>query len=137
MSRMVLHVTLLIALVHIVSGLAIMCEPSAVLVSSMASLKGIRWPGALLLMIGVCALIGVRNSFPLEIRLGLIAPQQFVLVLQIISISRALAAGQFPDGYVPAGEAWFILVDQLPTWALGASHTALYLICLKSLLRGG
>jgi two-component sensor histidine kinase len=61
-------------------------------------------------------------------RVALIAPQQIVLLIQLIGVGTAAWNGAYPDGYVPvqgnwAASFWFILGDQAALIVLCLSHT--------------
>jgi two-component sensor histidine kinase len=61
-------------------------------------------------------------------RVVLIAPQQIVLLIQLIGVSVAASNGAYPDGYVPVpgnwwASFWFILGDQAALVVLCLSHT--------------
>jgi hypothetical protein len=55
-----------------------------------------------------------------------IAPQQILLVLHSTSVMLAITAGHYPDGYVPAGGSYFILIDQIWLLAIALWHTFEY-----------
>jgi hypothetical protein len=69
----------------------------------------------------------------LRARATMFAPQQVLLILQIVAISFALIFGEYPDGYRPVGGAWFILADQVWAFLLAVSHS----LWLAALLYGG
>jgi hypothetical protein len=55
-----------------------------------------------------------------------IAPQQILLVLHCTSAVMAISSGHYPDGYVPAGGTYFILIDQIWLLLISIWHTAEY-----------
>lgn len=81
--------------------------------------------GGVLIGAGLAALMAASSSFITThtTNLVLLAPQQFLLCAQLVSISFALATGRYPDGYAPSGGAWFILSDQIWAWILALTHS--------------
>lgn len=138
-----LFVGLLVGLAHVVSGLAVLVTPVAVSVTPLAAFHWMMhffgapqlMAGGILLAAGFMAVLGAnqgvgasRNS-----RAVLFLPQQILLMCQLITIAWALLVGEYPDGYVPRGGAWFILADQIWAWILAVSHS----IWLAAFVYGG
>jgi hypothetical protein len=136
-----LFVGLLVGLAHIASGIAVLVVPQALLVTPLEAIRSVQlylgfqhgFSGAILVFVGVMAVIAANKSTTMKTRLVLFAPQQTLLILQIVAISYALVYGQYPDGYKPVGGAWFILADQIWAFLLAVSHS----IWLAALLYGG
>lgn len=134
-------VGLLVGLAHIASGIAVLIAPGALLATPMDFIGTISnylgfkngFPGALLLCIGTVAVVAATHPMSMRTRAIMFAPQQALLLLQIIAISIALVYGEYPDGYQPVGRAWFILADQVWAFLLAISHS----IWLAALLYGG
>lgn len=125
-----------IGVVHLVSGVLLISTPAVLNVTPLAELKGLVAPfawlaapstlaGVFLIVCGALALTATSPRLRLSplVRLLLTTPQQVALLCQLISITIAIHAGAYPDGYEPDGGASFIAGDQL--WALSASlaHT--------------
>lgn len=111
-----------VGVVHIISGICILLEPSAIMVSSFA---GIKWvttlyapaeslSGFMLIAVGTAAIIGGTRSVPIftATRLKLIGPQVILLVFTLASVLCTMAEGRYPDGYIPDGGTLFIVADQ-------------------------
>jgi hypothetical protein len=139
-----LFVGLLVGLAHITSGIAVLVNPAALnvtplaLLVSGADLLGYTnggLAGMLLLTAGVMAVIGSSRGIHATrlTRALLFSPQEFLLVLQIVSISLALVSGKYPDGYEPVGGTWFIAADQSWAWILAVSHS----VWLAAFIYGG
>lgn len=119
----------IIGMAHIVCGWLVGTEPAVARVTPLHLLGRLCEPlqpggtemalSAVLLSVGVAAVIGVFVSATSPWRFWLLVPQQGVLGLQLISINLAVWNGIYPDGYMPAGGWRFILGDQI--WALGLS----------------
>ena len=132
------HVALLVGVVHTVSGLAAICEPTVLLVTRFSLLLEMMTPATaagLLIWVGLLGIWGSRQAVSRASRIALVTPQQTVLLLELAAVCWALLKGRYPDGYYPKGGALFILVDQLGWWFICASHTALFIFSLKA--RGG
>lgn len=133
LNAKILFVAMLVGLAHIVSGIAVFIAPSALTVTPLASLHHFAlsmgytggFVGTTLIAAGAMALIGanLNIALPRTVHTLLFAPQQTLLLLQIYTISMALIEGHYPDGYTPAGGAWFILADQIWAWILAVSHS--------------
>lgn len=139
----ILFVALLIGLAHVMSGIAVFITPEAMRVTPLASLSHIAdslgylkggFVAATLIGAGLMAIIGanIRSANRLWHAL-LFAPQQALLMLQLYTITIALAEGKYPDGYIPLGGAWFILADQSWAFLMAVSHS----IWLTAFLYGG
>ncbi len=120
----------LIALIHIIGGVAIIAEPKAALISSLAGPYMLFHPaqvlGMLLIAVGGLALYGRLSSDSAQ-RFCFVLPQQVMLLLQLLGILGPLWSGTYPDGYMPikgdwASSVWFILGDQMPIIGLCVSH---------------
>jgi hypothetical protein len=130
----VLFVALLVGLAHIVSGVAVLVDGAALRVAPLESLQQLamflgfggqgEFSGPFLIIAGIMAVVGSSRGVntPKVEKAILFAPQQFLLFLQLISISVALATGKYPDGYAPTGRAWFILADQSWAFILAMAH---------------
>jgi hypothetical protein len=136
-----LFVGLLVGLAHIACGMAVLVTPQALLVTPLDAIRSVQnylglqhgFSGAILIGVGIMAVIASRRQVYLKTRMLLFAPQQCMLFLQIAAISWALIVGTYPDGYKPVGGAWFILADQIFAYLLAVSHS----IWLAALLYGG
>jgi len=139
-----LFVGLLVGLAHIASGIAVLIDPAALNVTPLELLARFAFTlgfvhgqlaGALLLIAGVMAVIGASRGLQASrlTRALLFSLQEFLLLLQIVSIVLSLITGQYPDGYVPAGGRWFIAADQAWAWILAVSHS----IWLAAFIYGG
>jgi hypothetical protein len=140
----ILFVGLLVGIAHIISGIAVMVTPEVLSVTPLASLVHLAdwleytkggFVAAVLLGTGIMAVIGAQLNLalPRKVHALLFLPQQVLLLLAVWTITIALIEGQYPDGYIPQGGAWFILTDQIWTWLLATSHT----IWLTAFLYGG
>jgi hypothetical protein len=133
-----LAVTNLVGIAHIVCGLTVLHVPGAIEVTQLNGiydLVGNATTGAyLLILVGVLAIIA--RSFSFVTCVALLVPQQFLLLLQIWSISVVLTTGVFPDGHMPIGGSWFILTDQIWPWLLTVSHSVWLSIFIYQGLRG-
>ena len=122
-------VTTIVGIAHIICGIAAIYVPDVLDVSPMAGLHDLialaGWPsyagGLVLLIVGSLAVFASGMRFVWHVTL--LMPQQFLLTLQVWSISVALVTGVYPDGYVPIGGPWFILTDQIWAWMLTVSHS--------------
>lgn len=131
LDKTVREAALLFGAVHFVCGALVVVEPAVIKTSALAAFwwtfgEHTAIAGTVLMIVGAMAILGSRAGYGCTARLLLIGPQQVVLAMQILSISVALLARRFPDGYVPEGGGLFILADQLLFWALSAAHTAMY-----------
>jgi hypothetical protein len=122
----------LIGLVHIVGGGAVLVTPHAAYVSQLAGLLAlIPDPVAIavvLIVVGAMAVTARLAPMTPQVSAALIAPQQIVLLVQLVGIGIAAASGSYPDGYVPVpgdhwGSVWFIVGDQAALILLCLSHT--------------
>ena len=137
-----LFVGLLVGLAHIASGFAVFVNHGAAKVVALAGLNevmgwlgfGVPAVGLVLVGAGLLGVIGAGSVFAAAGigRVLLFVPQEILLLLQIWSISWCLTSGQYPDGYIPTGAAWFILADQVWAWVLSISHS----LWLAALLYG-
>lgn len=130
----ILFVGLLVGLAHLVAGIAVLVEPSALHVTPLAGLVNtarlVGWGygegqvGTILIIAGLMAIIGGSDKGASRVlQVVLFLPQQLLLLLQIWTISVALIHGTYPDGYAPQGGAWFILADQIWAFVLAVSHS--------------
>lgn len=125
-----LAVTTLVGMAHLVSGLIALKVPAALGVTPLAGFDhfahslgiGSQVSAYILIIVGILAVIASTYTFPY--RVFLLIPQQLVLLLQVWSISLAMASGRYPDGYIPVGGGAFILNDQIWPWLLTVSHSA-------------
>lgn len=121
--------------VHTICGILLLLEPSVLQATPLETIAGFVRPlsretgiaettmaGGFLLFVGPTALLAAFWGSTLT-RLILIIPQQFALILQLVSINAAVLSGTYPDGYVPAGGWMFILADQLWAWSASLAHT--------------
>lgn len=121
----------LVGVAHVVMGISAWVEPSALKVTQLAALEVmLAWAGfsyvgaaAILFATGILAMFGASNHHHPNARIWLFMPQEILLLIQIWSIYWVFSTGIYPDGYMPAGKAWFILSDQFLTWLVAASHT--------------
>lgn len=87
----------------------------------------------ILTVFGVCALLAALTNWSLTWRVRLALPQQFILVVQFVSIGLAVSLGVYPDGYIPVGRGIFIFFDQLPILALTTYHTFCIILAVRKL----
>jgi hypothetical protein len=124
-----LTVATIVGLAHIVCGIAAIYQPGTLVVTQLNGLSDMvaylgyqsAVGGYILLFVGALAIYAMRTQFALKVTLLL--PQQFLLCLQMWSISVVLATGVYPDGHIPLGGPWFILTDQIWAWLLTCSHS--------------
>jgi hypothetical protein len=138
-----MFVALLVGLAHIISGIAVLSNGNALDVTPLASLSlaassiGFQhgFVGSILLGAGLMAVTGsnLNVALPRITHAVLFLPQQILLLFQAWTISEAISVGHYPDGYIPAGGAWFILTDQVWAWVLAVSHS----IFLAAFIYGG
>ena len=81
-----------------------------------------------LILVGVMAVTARLLKMSERTRAALIAPQQIVLLIQLMGVGIAAWNGAYPDGYVPVpvnwwASFWFILGDQAALVVLCLSHT--------------
>lgn len=125
-----LAVATLVGIAHIICGLTAIWQPGTLNVTQLAGFNNfviasglpLNAGGWILLFVGALAVVASYGRFALHVTLLL--PQQFLLCLQIWSISQVLITGVYPDGYIPVGGPWFILTDQIWAWLLIVSHSA-------------
>jgi two-component sensor histidine kinase len=122
----------LIGLIHIIGGVAVLVAPHAAYVSQLSGpMLLLPHPIAVaigLILIGVMAVTARVMRMSEWTRVALIAPQQIVLLIQLVGVSVAAWNGAYPDGYVPVpgnwwASFWFILGDQAALVVLCLSHT--------------
>jgi two-component sensor histidine kinase len=122
----------LIGLIHIIGGIAVLVAPQAAYVSQLSGLMMVLpHPTAIavgLIIVGVMAVTARLTTMAERTRAALIAPQQIVLVIQLMGVGVAAWKGAYPDGYVPVpgnwwASFWFILGDQAALVVLCLSHT--------------
>lgn len=122
----------LIGLIHIIGGVAVLVAPHAAYVSQLSGLMMLLpHPTAVaigLILVGIMAVTARLMRMSEWTRVALIAPQQIVLLVQLIGVSVAAWNGAYPDGYVPVpgnwwASFWFILGDQAALVVLCLSHT--------------
>jgi hypothetical protein len=137
-----LTVATLVGIAHIVCGIAAIYQPGTLVVTQLNGIHEIitsfGYPpvfgGYTLLIVGIMAVYAGRADFAESV--ALLLPQQFLLCLQIWSITVVLSTGQYPDGHVPAGGPWFILTDQIWAWILTVSHSVWLAAYIYQGLRG-
>jgi hypothetical protein len=118
----------LIGVIHIVMGVIVLLSPRAANVSGLAGFYGTPPVVTAIVFIGAggLAIWAKLKSLPHRPHFVYLVPQQSVLLLQAWGVIMAMAAGQYPDGYIPANthidSALFILSDQAPILLLCASH---------------
>jgi hypothetical protein len=133
-----LAVTTLVGIAHIVCGIAVLVDPVALNVTPLAALASMNNPvlaGWGLIVVGVMAVVACNMTFVVNVLMLL--PQQALLILQVLSISKVLITGQYPDGYLPSGGSWFILTDQIWPWLLTVTHTGFLAAFIYQGVRGG
>jgi hypothetical protein len=119
------------AAMHIVGGLLLLAVPQVALVTWTAGawfmLERVVGVGSgavlgyILIAAGIMALTGAfvfRRASDL-----LILPQYILYLASALGAFAGFVSGHYPDGYVPAGGGWFIMMDQLPAFAFAAGHT--------------
>jgi hypothetical protein len=129
-----LFVAWMVGLAHIACGFGVLNSPAALQVTALASLHYISSYLSLsstvigwgLLLAGVMAVIGsmTTSNLPRSVHLVLFAPQQFLLLLMVWTITEAILVGRYPDGYIPPDGGWFVQTDQIFALILGTSHSA-------------
>ena len=118
-----------VAAVHLFTGIALLIGGRALLATTplhfTADLFGNRHVVAAVLMTAaIMAVVPFLILHPPRLLFVLmLAPQQILLSLHFVSVVTAIAAGQYPDGYVPAGGAYFIFADQAWLLMVIAVHT--------------
>lgn len=125
-----LAVTTIVGLAHLMSGIVALASPAALYVTPLAGFVDLtkmaglshNMAGVILIVVGFAAIAASRFSF--RGRILLLIPQQALLLMQIWSISLAMASGVYPDGYIPTGGGAFVLNDQIWPWLLTISHSA-------------
>lgn len=123
-----------VAWAHIASGILIFLNFNAIKVTPLAFLKVIPIPqpfnGTILilasLLVFAAYVTNTNKNVKPWITLTLLLPQQFLLLLSLISILLAVATGTYPDGYSPQGGGIFILADQLWMLTICIWHTVEY-----------
>jgi hypothetical protein len=122
----------LIGLIHVIGGIAVLAAPQAAYVSQLSGLTMLLpHPTAIavgLILVGVMAVTARLTKMAEQTRAALIAPQQIVLLIQLMGVGVAAWNGAYPDGYVPVpgnwwASFWFILGDQAALVVLCLSHT--------------
>jgi two-component sensor histidine kinase len=122
----------LIGLIHIIGGVAVLVAPQAAYVSQLSGLMMLLpHPTAIavgLILVGAMAVTARLTKMAERTRAALIAPQQIVLLIQLMGVAVAAWKGAYPDGYVPVpgnwwASFWFILGDQAALVVLCLSHT--------------
>lgn len=129
-------VILIVGAAHFLAGLGILVEPSARWVTSTfyfsyfleaLNLNGHTniTVGLLFVGSGLAAILAIFVRIPGRWRVRCIWPQQWVLIVQFISIGFTIVSGVYPDGYVPAGNPHvFIWTDQIIPLAVTLWHSA-------------
>jgi len=121
-----------IGLIHIIGGIAVLVAPQAAYVSQLSGpMMLLPDPIAIaigLILVGVLAVTARLIRVAERTRVALIAPQQVVLLIQLIGVGVAARNGAYPDGYIPVpgnwwASFWFILGDQAALIVLCLSHT--------------
>ena len=101
----------LIGLIHIIGGIAVLLAPQAAYVSQLSGpMMLLPHPIAIaagLIVVGVMAISARLVKMSERTRVALIAPQQIVLLIQLIGIGVAAWKGAYPDGYVPVPGNWW------------------------------
>jgi hypothetical protein len=82
--------------------------------------------GLILALTAFSASIPFIKSIPRTAFVLCIAPQQTLLVLHSAGVLLAISSGHYPDGYVPAGGGYFILIDQVGVFVVSIWHTFEY-----------
>jgi HWE histidine kinase len=111
---------------------SLLAAPQAAYVSQLSGLTMLLpHPTAIavgLILVGVMAVTARLTKMAEQTRAALIAPQQIVLLIQLMGVGVAAWNGAYPDGYVPVpgnwwASFWFILGDQAALVVLCLSHT--------------
>ena len=91
----------LIGLIHIIGGIAVLLAPQAAYVSQLSGpMMVLPHPiaiAAALIVVGVMAISARLVKMSERTRVALIAPQQIVLLIQLIGIGVAAWKGAYPD----------------------------------------
>jgi len=133
LANKTLSVATIVGIAHIISGLCVFMDHNAILVTPLYFLYDvatyshlhIHIAAIIMIMTGWLAIMGSLYGAFLTHRLHILCflPQQILLFLQIVGITKIFFTGVYPDGYQPHGEGWFILADQIWVWLLATSHT--------------
>lgn len=124
------------AAVHFLSGLDILVGDGSVLATTplffMSFLLGSHYAvAAILIFTALMAVVPFLMTKPTHLLfMAMVAPQQMLLLSHFVSVAIALISGHYPDGYVPAGGAYFIFADQAWLLMIVALHTAEYIEAL-------
>ena len=122
----------LIGLIHIIGGVAVLVAPQAAYVSQLSGpMMVLPYPIVIavgLILVGAMAVAARLLKMSERTRVVLIAPQQIVLLIQLMGVGLAAWNGAYPDGYIPVpgnwwASFWFILGDQAALVVLCLSHT--------------
>ena len=122
----------LIGLIHIIGGVAVLVAPQAAYVSQLSGpMMVLPYPIVIavgLILVGAMAVAARLLKMSERTRVVLIAPQQIVLLIQLMGVGVAAWNGAYPDGYIPVpgnwwASFWFILGDQAALVVLCLSHT--------------
>ena len=131
-------IIVIVGWIHMIVGLAVVLDPGALLVSSLAGLSRLapvptesaQVFGVALFIFGLLAYVSTKVSATLVAKFCMIMPQQLVLCVQVVSITSTIMLGIYPDGYAPKGAclvfeagSCFILADQAAWLILGILHT--------------
>lgn len=122
MKTLRLDIAIGVAIAHIATGIAILWSggDGAVHTTPLALLSSLVPPVNLaiwLILAGGIALIPFLRSDRVRwLFVVCLTPQQLLLLCHLISVITAISLGRYPDGYIPAGGAFFIFTDQI--WLL-------------------
>jgi hypothetical protein len=124
-------VPLAVAAAHAISGVAILAGAHSVMQTTPLYILGllVNDPTAAIILI-VTAVLAVipylMRKPPHVVFMALLLPQQCLLLMHFVSAVTTIVSGQYPDGYIPAGGAAFILADQIWLLTIVAAHTFEY-----------
>ncbi len=113
---------------HVIWGFSGLSDPSAfdsTGPSAVFRLFGAFSP-AVCFSVALLACIAMFCKSP-RVVVGLMLPQQSLLIISAVGAARAILLGHFPDGTMRSHE--FILNDQAPALLAAATHTLAIFLC--------
>lgn len=118
------------ALVHLIGGMLVLSSADLVNVTWTAAfhvLSGRMFEeygnyvlGGIFLGAGGMAMLSFAVQKGKDV---LIIPQFILFAASGLTVVYSALLGRYPDGYVPKGGGWFILLDQLPMLFFAVGHT--------------
>jgi hypothetical protein len=132
MNNYISNTPLGVAIIHIFSGLIVLCGIGPVLKTTPLALMTLATGGdnyviaMILIVTGLVAIIPFFFNVSKEVFVSCIASQQVLLIIHFFSAAIAIFFGHYADGYVPAGGSYFIAVDQSWLIMITIWHTIIY-----------